>query len=382
MTTQPLLTYHDAYEHLLDVHDLWLRDTGQKGRTLRRAIDEAYRMLPNLHDWFYFKRSGSVLPETPYSTGTIAYVASTYTLTLSDGTWPANVVEGHIRLADSVWYPVKTRTSNTVIVLDSDNAYPSDIDAGSEYEWKRFRYSLPVGVGDVLSVFESGGGAIRYDRSTPEDFVQIMEAGLNERRWSVLPSRSLPGRFDLALGDIPSTPRQLRYNYKARAWKFPTDELSTGTVSTSGLTATFSSGVLTENHVGCVLRISATSAAPTSHLGKTTENGAVLNATIVERIITAVTSSTTATLNESPGTLATRGYTISSLIDVSPDGLWDLFLRLCEHRYDVISRADSNIQHRSHEMLNVALRQAMIADNRGQSLAEPYYQIGWQHEQH
>ncbi len=381
MTTQPLLTYRDAYEHLLDVHDLWLRDTGQKGRTLRRAIDEAYRMLPNLHDWFYFKRYGSLMPETPYSTGTIAYVASTFTLTLSGGTWPTNVIEGHVKL-DGIWYPVETRTSNTVIVLDSMNAPSEDMDAGSEYEWKRFRYLLPVGVGDVQDVFESGGGSIKYERSTPENFSQIMESGLVERQWCVLPSRKFSGRIDLAIGDVPSTPRQLRYNYKTKAWRFPVEELSTGTVSTSGTTATFSSGVLTENHVGCVLRISSTTTVPTSHLGKTVENGATTNATIVEKIITAVTSTTVAILNESPGTLTTRGYTISSLVDVSPDGLWDLFLRLCEQRYDIISRADSNIQHRSTEQLNISLRQAMIADNRGQSLAEPYYQIGWQHEQY
>lgn len=381
MTTQPLLTYRDAYEHLLDVHDLWLRDTGQKGRTLRRAIDEAYRMFPNLHDWFYFKRYGSLMPETPYSTGTIAYVASTFTLTLSGGTWPTNVIEGHVKL-DGIWYPVETRTSNTVIVLDSTNAPSEDMDAGSEYEWKRFRYLLPVGVGDVQDVFESGGGSIKYERSTPENFSQIMESGLVERQWCVLPSRKFSGRIDLAIGDVPSTPRQLRYNYKTKAWRFPVEELSTGTVSTSGTTATFSSGVLTENHVGCVLRISSTTTVPTSHLGKTVENGATTNATIVEKIITAVTSTTVAILNESPGTLTTRGYTISSLVDVSPDGLWDLFLRLCEQRYDIISRADSNIQHRSTEQLNIALRQAMIADNRGQSRAEPYYQIGWQHEQH
>lgn len=381
MTTQPLLTYRDAYEHLLDVHDLWLRDTGQKGRTLRRAIDESYRMLPSLHDWVYFKRSGSLLPETPYSTGTIAYVASTYTLTLTSGTWPANVAEGHVYL-NGIWYPVATRTSGTVIVLDSTNAPAENMNAGSGYEWKRFRYLLPVGVGDVLGVFESGGGSVQYDRSTPEDFTEIMESGLIDRRWSVLPSRSFPGRIDLAIGDVPSAPRQLRYNYKARAWKFPTSELSTGTVSTSGTTATFSSGVLTENHVGCVLRISATSTAPTSHLGKTVENGETTNSTIIEKIITAITSTTVAVLNQTPGTLTTRGYTISSLIDVTPDGMWDLFLRLCEQRYDIISRADSNIQFRSTEQLNIALRQAMIADNRGQSIAEPHYQIGWQHEQH
>ena len=136
--TEELLTYRDAYEHLLDVLDLAGQDSDRLARSLKRAITEAYRKLPELHDWRYFQRVTMVHTSPAYNTGTIEYSSSTNKVTLSGGVWPDDAEFSHL-IVDQSTYKVLRRESDTVIELDTNYKPSADIAAGTTYRLGRLR---------------------------------------------------------------------------------------------------------------------------------------------------------------------------------------------------------------------------------------------------
>lgn len=360
-----LLTYRDAYEHLLDVYHQNGKDVRTQGRRIRRAIVEAYNQLPSLHNWEYFRRTGNIATGVSVDmTGT--FVASTKQITLSTGTWGDDVQFGSVTIG-AVRYPVSRRISDTVIELKFG---PED-DSTGIFCWEQYRHLLPVDVGDIIDIADPTQWFNIKRVSIGESFWwdEVVHAALTPYAWSLISSPDVPGRWEIWLSGTGNTGRNLRFLYNVRHTGLDVQELKAGTVSVTDDVATFTDAVLTDRCVGAVLRIGEDGLSPTSTFGRvekdqaTGEEEEVLRPAEYERIITEVTSSTEAVLSTYvPAAVTSRGFTISSHIDVNYEGMREFFFRLAEEQYDIITRAEPSIQKRSRLARMSAMRAAMAAD--------------------
>jgi len=368
MTSQ-LLTFRDAYEHLSDVFEQEGKAVGNLDRKLQRAIQVAYQKLPSLHDWAYFRGDGSFTTSLPEN-HTIAYTASDGLATISTGSWNADAVYGAI-LINNTRYAVKRRVSNTVIELQDG---PS-ADYNGTTRWQRFRYLLPEDVGDITEVVD----ARQYfdlRRVTVKQtwwWQQVINAETYPLVWSVYPSPELPGRWEIWLSGSGQVQRSLNYLYRRRFTNLSTLEVLSGdnTVSIAGDIATFSAPILATNMANTVLRISGTASHPTGYLSRIerdTVNGKnveTFNPPVSEHLITEISSTTVAVLNAPTATVTDAKYSISSHVDLNYEVMRELFYRICEEQYDIISRAEAPIRRLSAAAAMQALRSAMFADAPG-----------------
>jgi len=367
----PLLTYQDAYEHLLDVYDLSGKAVGVQDRRLRRAIGEAYRLLPSFHDWEYFRGTTYVVTTAPEShPGT--YTASTRRIVISSGTWTEHATAGAV-VVNNIRYPVSRRIDDTTIELE----YGPESDTTDTFRWQRFKYLLPLDVGEISQIVDPNQYA-EATRVPPEELFWWQEAINTEiypLAWSLFPSSQYAGRLELWLSGSGEISRTLKIQYRIRHTGVSITELNTGTVSVTGDVATFSESVLTSSAIGAVLRISSDGNTPTSQYGRlerntnTGEQTVVLRPAEYETRITTINSATEAVISSSlsASPITTKGYSISSHINVNYEGMWEFFLRLAEERYDILRRADTAIRNISFHARQEALRAAMAADGPGQS---------------
>lgn len=365
------LTYRDLIDHLIDVFGLDGKDVNEVARKIRRSAKEAVGSMHAAHNWEYFIRTGMITSSAPYSTGTIAYTSSTRRFTLTGGVWPSDAEFGSI-IIDGARFEVQRRVSDTVIEMDSLQTPAADIAAGTGYQWIRQRYLLPFDVSDIREMTDTRLTSCMA-RTSPDDTFWASEAwhtNGSPSMWCMVQSRRRPGRWEVWLGAAPEDVRQYRYLYRPRWGANEVEEISTGTVSVSADVATFSSGVLTESCVGAVLRISSSADKPTNTIGRysttnmdTVEN--ILNPAQYERVIQEVSSATSAVLNETIAAgVTTKGYTISTHVDVNREGMEEYLYRLAEHRYLMISRADPEVMRTSEYYVKKALIVAMNADAR------------------
>ncbi len=133
-------TFQDAIERLISMGEL--QRNGRNYDLMLDAVHDAYRDLPKYHEWTYYQRVSGISTEASYSTGTVAYSASTKQFMLSGGTWPTNAAFGTVRIGTEFW-DAWERTSATVLTMDPDFAPPSDIDGGTAFEWFRDSYQFP-----------------------------------------------------------------------------------------------------------------------------------------------------------------------------------------------------------------------------------------------
>jgi len=359
------LTYQDAYEHLLDVFHQVGKDAGIQKRRLRRAIVEAYHLLPSLHDWEYYRGTGSIVTTVP-ETHAGTYTAADNRITIT-GTWTTEAIHGSVLVSD-VRYPVKRRVSATVIELDGGPG----ADVTSTFRWQRFKYLLPQDVGGISNVLDPSTQFFEVKRVEPSRtfwWQEVINAETYPLAWSIFKSDLYPGRLEMWLSGSGVIQRTLRYMYRRRHTSLNTLELKGGTVSTVGDVATFSTAILTSAHVGAALRVSGDANPPTSDYGYesrdvvTGEESETLNPSASTHVIEEITSTTVAVLRTPPAAdITTMGYTISSLIDVNYEGMQELFYRLAEEQYDIITRAESPIRNMSYASRMRAMREAMIAD--------------------
>ncbi|MCP4511234.1 MAG: hypothetical protein GY826_33100, partial [Fuerstiella sp.] len=232
---------------------------------------------------------------------------------------------------------------------------------------------LPADVGDITELIDPKQFHNLRRVTSAQAFwhTQSTNVDANPFAWALISSRDFPGRWEIWLSGSGTTVRELNYMYNVRHDNLSVQELSTGTVNVTGDIATFSNTILTDRCVGSVLRVATGTLVPTSEYGRIERD--LLNGTeedVVrpgeyERIITAVTSTTTALLSSVGTTVANRGFTISSHIDVNYEGMRELFLRLAEEQYDIVTRAENVIQKRSRAIRIEAMRTAMAADGPG-----------------
>jgi hypothetical protein len=131
-------TYFDLVESLIVSSYGGPQDAEQ--RDIRTAIHRAYDELTTIRDWAYYHVHGRVILQAPYDTGSVT--SSGVTVTLTGGTWPSWAATGaYLKVGEEICR-VATRTSNSVIVLDSALSLKANVTA-SPYILYRTVYPLP-----------------------------------------------------------------------------------------------------------------------------------------------------------------------------------------------------------------------------------------------
>lgn len=114
------------------------QDAEQKD--IKQAILRAYDELTTIRDWAYYSVHGRIILQAPYATGTVT--SSGTTVTLTGGTWPSWAASGaYLKVGEEI-ARVATRTSDSVIVLDSTLKLKDNVTA-QPFTLYRTVYPLP-----------------------------------------------------------------------------------------------------------------------------------------------------------------------------------------------------------------------------------------------
>lgn len=336
MATRYLTTYHDVVEHLLDFLGSSATTSRDRGEC-RRATLEALREIVNLHRWSYYHQIGRLNTVATYETGTVEYdhTGGVYErqLTLTTGTWPTWAQNGTVVIA-SVPYDVFDRKSDSVVTLSANSNPGADVAASTTYRLFRDAYPLPSNFATLTSEVHDLNSKAVLSYIKPGDWH-------NQRTWSN--SGGVPSFYTI-VGDpnyhdiqtirfqpSPTSATAYGFLYKRNARRLLTEEYATGTVSVSGTTVTGSGTAFTSNHVGCVLRISSTSDAPTGLAGS--------NPFTEERIVKTWTDASTLVLDSAfSGTYSGKKFILSDPIDVESQTMLNLFFRTAELKLATIRR--------------------------------------------
>lgn len=369
------LTYHDAISHLLDAYQT---GRGQVPlRNARRAVLNAYRDVPTLHQWRYYERRGQVVTSASYDTGTVAYDhtggANERQVTLTGGTWPAWVAEGSVIISENR-YKVDERKSDTVITLTQDTNPGADIASGTGFNAYRSLYVMPIGFKKTHGLVEVASG-YWPDQVTPGDLLDYEVGNYQPSRpvmYTFRSSKDFPGRMCVEFGPPPSESRTYDFVYERAPRSLRVLKATAGTVSTSGTTVTGTGTNFTSSMVGSVIRFGTTSLLPTGQAGDYID-GDLEDAEYVEQgIVASVTNSTSLELEEATtDTFSSVKYLISDPVDIDAMVMESLFLRKCEAEYlRLQGRQNSGNQNdliEADRAVMLAQRQAQILNSRDRS---------------
>jgi len=362
----PILTYYDALAWASD----FVSGSGTSSmaqRDLRRAIQVAQRKFCSVYDWAFLKRQGRVQLQAVQSTGTVVYdhTGGTYErqLTLTGATWPTWVEDAVVKLGGANYIcHVDDYKSTTVITLDSVLNPGQDV-ASTTYTCYPLYYHLPADFESLEEVW--GQESWRLGREMPLDTILALHRYESDSGdldyYAIAEVADLLGTMGLYLYPPIDAAETLDFTYKRRARDLrytghDTAE-SQGTISVSVANTTMT-GVGTAFDlamIGSVVRIGTSSSnVPTGLEG--------LYPYSEERVITAVASATSATLDSMPG----RGrsgvkYTITDPIDLPPVAhnafLWCVANEIAGSR---IMKNSGEVAARYRE----ALLETRAADNR------------------
>lgn len=296
-------------------------------RLAKAAVRGCYADIASRHHWKYLLKRQQMNVIAPYSTGTVAYTASTRTLTLTSGTFPSWAASGVVLLNRNV-YDVETRTDDTHLVLASGRAPTEDVAAGTAYTLSQINYDLPSDFVELRGITELERlWIVRY--LYPEELLQRTQIWFQPSNiiyYTVVGGSN--GLMQLQWAPPPSEARTFDLIYQARPRPFGlTTAYSTGTatVTASSNAVTISSGTLPTNIAGCVFRIGSTTEPPDGPNG---DNPAVEEHIILER-----TGATTFTLEDTVTTSASGvRYIIDDPIDIETVSMMTYFDRMCEAR--------------------------------------------------
>ena len=310
-----MITYSDVIEHLVTHLGGGADDRIQA--QVRLAVYDAYRRVTeHPKGWRYYISKSRVNLNGEYSTGTIAYTASTRTFTLTDGTFPSWTVNGEIRIGTR-GYKVATNPTSTTLTIDSTNAPTANIAAGTEYSLVQTAYPLPLTFADVYVVEGDDNWPTSY--IPPSHWYEVDRTSQslgNPIYWSVIGDSNTNsyGRKSLVVYPAPTTdaPHEFLMKRRPRALRYSGQSAAefTGTVSISGTTVTGSGTSFSSRMVGSILRVTdSTTAVPTALGG--------LEPYTEEFVITAYTSATSITISSTPvGTYSGVKFRVSDPLDI------------------------------------------------------------------
>ena len=142
-----------------------------------------YYWPPNGHAWSFLEPTQAQLTiDGAYETGTVA--VTTGTVTLTSGTWPSWAAQGDLWVNDQ-YYPVSSRTSNSVIVLVDTSLTGL---SGESYSLKHREYDLPDDFGGMLDSF-----SYRQDQTVWRPLTKVNEALI--RSMESYPEQAAPPEY-------------------------------------------------------------------------------------------------------------------------------------------------------------------------------------------
>tara|TARA_R100000458_G_C8275303_1_gene250335 strand:- start:1567 stop:2760 length:1194 start_codon:yes stop_codon:yes gene_type:complete len=350
-----LLTYQDSLEHLEGFTNSGTADSER--RDFRSAVLGAYSDIAGRYDWLYFHTELDIRLDAAYNTGTIQYTDSTRQVTLTGGTWPANAVEGRVKIND-IRYPIEERVSDSVITLPTSVNPGKDIAAETSYTWLRTSYTLPADFKNM----DPPHTETSYHAITPVSldgilgFERHVRASSNPPQWYAIgPDPLRYGQMCMFVQYEPDTAEGLRMWYRRhpRKIKYTGGETS----SSAGTVQVYDSGEVAgtgtsfrSDMVGSVIRFGDSTNKPTGVRG--------LNPYSEQRIIKSVNSATSLTLDSSTSAVAAgTKYVVSDPIDLRPTML-EAFFRGCEWKLSLSRRTQDAPPAEAFNWYTEAIRMA------------------------
>lgn len=330
-------TYSDVVGHLLD----WFGVETTDERTLRkckRAVESAYRHVTGIKEWMCYRAYGQFQTVASVTSGTIAYDqtggSNERMVTLSGSTWPSWAGLGMIQL-ESIWYPIASRTSDTIITLDVNNNPGADIAAGTSYVLGQDTYLLPVDLKAMGTIRDVQHG-IEPEYVMFDDMVStrlVNQAPTWPWQYTILPDPHYLGSLACRLYPIPNVQLYYEYMYSRRPRQLQTFEYNAGTVSTSGTTLSGTATTFTSAMVGSIIRFSNTTTAPTGTTGE--------NPYIAQRAIASFTNTGSMVLDQAlDSEVSGVAYLISDPIDIEAPSMYTAFLRKSELETAILMNRD------------------------------------------
>lgn len=370
-------TVSDALAHLRD----WtgVATDANIQRMAYRAIRDGLESLSSQHPWSYYTRRYRFSTEASYSTGTVAYTHSTLSLTLTTGTWPDWAGRGTV-IIDDVHYPVQSRTSSSVVVLDPNVNPGDDVASGTSYELYLDVYQLPRDFVSLATTIREMQRLLFLDYVPVDEFQSYRANNLSPGTpyiCTVMRDRAFAGddAVDAVMHDMavylrppPSTARTYDVIYKIRPRDFtvPGGLYQTGTVTTSSTTVTGTgTNWNSRNMLGAVIRFGTVSNLP--------EGRESPNKYVEQRFVTGVSSTTSLTIDSAlTSNLTGVKYEISDPLDVEPGAMYRAFLRRIEYEMALTRHRDDprGVDAAERRWIG-ACREAMAADSRGAPVESP-----------
>lgn len=302
--------YFDLVESLITGSFGGPQDAEQ--RDIRTAIHKAYSELTTIRDWSYYHVHGRVVTDAPYGTGAVS--SSGATVTLTGGTWPSWAGTGaYLKVGEQI-ARVASRTSGSVVVLDSSLSLKADV-TSQPYTLYRTTYPLPADFRNMdepsdeynwwSGVYVTPDQAMKLER--------VNNTSGTPLHWTVIKDPDSTG-WAIKLIGYPTEQETIDFTYRrtARPIRYSGHEANSraGTIARTGATVTLSGATsFTAGFVGAILRVGDTNNHP----------GPIESITpwVSESLITAVGSSTSLTTADSGTVAGSTKYLITDPMDVA-----------------------------------------------------------------
>jgi hypothetical protein len=303
-------TYFDLVESLIVSSFGGPQDAEQ--RDIRTAIHRAYDELTTIRDWSYYHVHGRIVLQAPYDAG--AVTTSGTTVTLTGGTWPSWAASGaYLKVGEEICR-VASRTSGSVIVLDSSLSLKADV-TGEPYTLYRSVYPLPA---DFRNLDEPSDEYNWWSGLyvTPDQAMKIERVSNSSGEpyhWTLIKDPDSSGWAIKVVG-YPTGTQTLDFTYRrtARPIRYSGHEsaLRQGTIARTGATVTGGGTAFAAAMVGSILRVGDTTNVP----------GPIESLTpwVSEGKITAVGGATGLTTEDSGTVASSTKYLITDPIDIAP----------------------------------------------------------------
>lgn len=304
------LTYFDLVESLIVSSFGGPQDAEQ--RDIRTAIHKAYSELTTIRDWAYYHVHGRVITDAPYSTGTVS--SSGATVTLTGGTWPAWAGTGaYLKVGEQICR-VASRTSGSVIVLDSSLTLKADV-TSQPYTLYRTVYPLPSDFRNMdepsdeynwwSGVYVTPDQAMKLER--------VSNTSGTPLHWTVIKDPDSAG-WAIKLIGYPTERETIDFTYRrtARPLRYSGHEAASrqGTMARTGSAVAGSGTMFVPAMAGSVLRVGDANSIP----------GPIesLAPWVSESVIASVATNNSLVTVESGTISSSTKYLITDPIDVAP----------------------------------------------------------------
>lgn len=337
-----ILTFQEVVQHLLDIVENEANNLNV--RQAIRAVQDAYRDFPLKHQWSYYYRKRMLRTVDSYSTGTVTYDhtggANERQVTLATGTWPSWAAYGRLIVGEAA-YEVESRVSDSVIILEETANPGVDLAAGTAYTICRAEYPLPVDFRRMIQIYDlDEQKSLFIDSESEQHDAETIYYTSPEspRRVTVRGSQKQLGGMSLIFGPPPSDDHGYSMLYEAAPRALRLMEYKTGKVAiTSGsATVTGTGTAFPTNCAGAIIRVSDSTAPPTSLAGSPDD---YTNPFIFEGVVKSRDSATQLTLTEAATVSDSEcSFVLSDPIDIEPHSMRTAFQRLCEAEFERLTR--------------------------------------------